>query len=164
MSYYIRRKNSETIEGPFTLDEIHERIPDSIDVAVTSYAPARGQSMEALRTITRWDPLSTLLDPQRNGPPMTPKSPELPRESADTTPRYEKERWWILILGKIALRFVILVWVIAVLMPLMRGFAWSILFDLFFLGWTAALLVISFFLITARHLAIVVIDLAEAKR
>jgi hypothetical protein len=164
MSYYIRQKDSENIEGPFKLDEIEARIPASIDIALTYYAPAKGQSMEALRTITRWDPLSTLLDQHPEGPAIPLRSPELPRDTGNTKPRYKKERRLIDLLGKIAVRLVILVWIVAILLPLMHGFHWSALFDLFFLGWTAVFLITCFFLITARHVALVVIDMAEAKK
>jgi hypothetical protein len=82
MTYYLRQKDSDQFQGPLTLEEIRQRIPDSIDVANTLVAPAKGQSLEALRNFTRWDPLALVLEFDRSAD-HTPIPP--PHAATDPT-------------------------------------------------------------------------------
>jgi hypothetical protein len=164
MTYYLRQKDSDQFQGPLTLEEIRERIPDSIDVANTLVAPAKGQSLEALRTYTRWDPLALVLEFDRSAdhtpipPPLAATGPSL----------YEKQQARVRDLSRAATHALIGYLTLDLLLKFFafgnmpRGASLGSAQILAALAWAAVVGVIGTYVILAlKYITLAVLDMAE---
>jgi hypothetical protein len=167
MTYYLRQKDSDQFQGPMTLDEIRQRIPDSIDVANTLVAPAKGQSLEALQNYTRWDPLALVLEFERSAD-HTP----MPPPHATTGPSlYAKQQARVRDLSRASIHALLAYLALTLFFQLYalsnnpRGAPFASVPMISAVAWAVVVGVIGVYLILAlKYIALAVLDMAEERR